>query len=225
MPWAGTATYSCNVGFRLGGFCLFCFFRLRCISALLLLPGACLGSISFLLGKRCPGWLMGLWFWEWGWSFQLLQSRVSLFARVWLQQKRPCGEWLGWQGDGSPAFRVSADRERIGQDSSYEQEGKVQFVIDAVYAMGHALHNMHKNLCPGKVGLCPKMDPVDGVELLKYIRNVNFSGLSVRGAVGRNGPLGLGVSVCPPLWVTQQHPQFIHVTIWHPPHCKCWRQR
>ncbi|KFQ89759.1 Metabotropic glutamate receptor 4, partial [Phoenicopterus ruber ruber] len=71
-----------------------------------------------------------------------------------------------------------ADRERIGQDSSYEQEGKVQFVIDAVYAMGHALHNMHKNLCPGKVGLCPRMDPVDGVELLKYIRNVNFSGIA-----------------------------------------------
>lgn len=79
-------------------------------------------------------------------------------------------------------FCVSADRERIGQDSSYEQEGKVQFVIDAVYAMGHALHNMHKNLCPGKVGLCPRMDPVDGVELLKYIRNVNFSGLGLWGA-------------------------------------------
>uniref|UniRef100_A0A8C8SFE8 Glutamate metabotropic receptor 4 n=1 Tax=Pelusios castaneus TaxID=367368 RepID=A0A8C8SFE8_9SAUR len=75
--------------------------------------------------------------------------------------------------------RVSVkDRERIGQDSSYEQEGKVQFVIDAVYAMGHALHNMHKSLCPGKVGLCPKMDPVDGVELLKYIRSVNFSGIA-----------------------------------------------
>uniref|UniRef100_A0A8D0G593 Glutamate metabotropic receptor 4 n=1 Tax=Sphenodon punctatus TaxID=8508 RepID=A0A8D0G593_SPHPU len=74
--------------------------------------------------------------------------------------------------------RVSVkDRERIGQDSSYEQEGKVQFVIDAVYAMGHALHNMHKNLCPGKVGLCSRMDPVDGVELLKYIRSVNFSGI------------------------------------------------
>lgn len=89
-----------------------------------------------------------------------------------------------WRGGGSPALGVFADRERIGQDSSYEQEGKVQFVIDAVYAMGHALHNMHKNLCPGKVGLCPRMDPVDGVELLKYIRNVNFSGLSVPRAGG-----------------------------------------
>uniref|UniRef100_A0A8C9FGT0 G-protein coupled receptors family 3 profile domain-containing protein n=1 Tax=Pavo cristatus TaxID=9049 RepID=A0A8C9FGT0_PAVCR len=76
------------------------------------------------------------------------------------------------------SIKKCTNRERIGQDSSYEQEGKVQFVIDAVYAMGHALHNMHKNLCPGKVGLCPRMDPVDGVELLKYIRNVNFSGIA-----------------------------------------------
>uniref|UniRef100_A0A8B9EQ79 Glutamate metabotropic receptor 4 n=1 Tax=Anser cygnoides TaxID=8845 RepID=A0A8B9EQ79_ANSCY len=76
------------------------------------------------------------------------------------------------------SIKKCTNRERIGQDSSYEQEGKVQFVIDAVYAMGHALHNMHKNLCPGKVGLCPRMDPVDGVELLKYIRSVNFSGIA-----------------------------------------------
>ncbi|XP_036104391.1 metabotropic glutamate receptor 4 isoform X2 [Molossus molossus] len=70
------------------------------------------------------------------------------------------------------------DRERIGQDSAYEQEGKVQFVIDAVYAMGHALHAMHRDLCPGRVGLCPRMDPVDGSQLLKYIRSVNFSGIA-----------------------------------------------
>lgn len=69
------------------------------------------------------------------------------------------------------------DHERIGKDSSYEQEGKVQFVIDAVYAMAHALHNMHKDLCPGKVGLCSRMETINGTLLLKYIRNVNFSGL------------------------------------------------
>lgn len=70
----------------------------------------------------------------------------------------------------------------------------MQFVIDAVYAMGHALHAMHRDLCPGRVGLCPRMDPVDGVQLLKYIRSVNFSGVYVGhvppchpGAFGQKG--------------------------------------
>lgn len=70
------------------------------------------------------------------------------------------------------------DQERIGKDSNYEQEGKVQFVIDAVYAMAHALHNMHQELCPGKVGLCAKMDPINGSHLLKHIRRLNFAGQS-----------------------------------------------
>ncbi|XP_054902304.1 metabotropic glutamate receptor 4-like isoform X1 [Poeciliopsis prolifica] len=75
-------------------------------------------------------------------------------------------------------IKKCTNHERIGKDSSYEQEGKVQFVIDAVYAMAHALHNMHKDLCPGNVGLCPKMDTINGTLLLKYIRNVNFTGIA-----------------------------------------------
>uniref|UniRef100_UPI0037E7FFF3 metabotropic glutamate receptor 4-like n=1 Tax=Semicossyphus pulcher TaxID=241346 RepID=UPI0037E7FFF3 len=75
-------------------------------------------------------------------------------------------------------IKKCTNHERIGKDSSYEQEGKVQFVIDAVYAMAHALHNMHKDLCPGKVGLCAKMDTINGTLLLKYIRNVNFTGIA-----------------------------------------------
>ncbi|XP_076863277.1 glutamate receptor, metabotropic 6b [Brachyhypopomus gauderio] len=66
--------------------------------------------------------------------------------------------------------------ERISKDSPYEQEGKVQFVIDAVYAMAHALHHMHIDLCPGATGICHRMDPLDGSLLLKYIRAVNFNG-------------------------------------------------
>ncbi|XP_039863634.1 metabotropic glutamate receptor 4-like isoform X1 [Simochromis diagramma] len=75
-------------------------------------------------------------------------------------------------------IKKCTNHERIGKDSSYEQEGKVQFVIDAVYAMAHALHNMHKDLCPGKVGLCSKMDTINGTLLLKYIRSVNFTGIA-----------------------------------------------
>uniref|UniRef100_A0A8C4H667 G-protein coupled receptors family 3 profile domain-containing protein n=1 Tax=Dicentrarchus labrax TaxID=13489 RepID=A0A8C4H667_DICLA len=75
-------------------------------------------------------------------------------------------------------IKKCTNHERIGKDSSYEQEGKVQFVIDAVYATAHALHNMHKDLCPGKVGLCSKMETINGTLLLKYIRNVNFTGIA-----------------------------------------------
>lgn len=80
-------------------------------------------------------------------------------------------------------IKKCTNHERIGKDSSYEQEGKVQFVIDAVYSMAHALHNMHKDLCPGKVGLCPKMETINGTLLLKYIRNVNFTGIAGTPAV------------------------------------------
>lgn len=66
--------------------------------------------------------------------------------------------------------------ERISRDSPYEQEGKVQFVIDAVYAMAYALHSMHIDLCQGSLGVCDKMDPMDGRLLLQYIRRVNFNG-------------------------------------------------
>ncbi|XP_029470625.1 metabotropic glutamate receptor 6-like [Rhinatrema bivittatum] len=72
--------------------------------------------------------------------------------------------------------RKCTGEEQIGKDSAYEQEGKVQFVIDAVYAMAHALHNMHNDLCSGASGLCDEMDPMSGRLLLQYIHAVNFNG-------------------------------------------------
>ncbi|KAM9751875.1 metabotropic glutamate receptor 7 isoform 2-T2 [Menidia menidia] len=72
--------------------------------------------------------------------------------------------------------RKCTGQERIGIDSKYEQEGKVQFVIDAVYAMAHALHNMHRDLCPDHPSVCPQMEVTDGKALLRYIRNTSFNG-------------------------------------------------
>uniref|UniRef100_A0A674HRQ7 G-protein coupled receptors family 3 profile domain-containing protein n=1 Tax=Taeniopygia guttata TaxID=59729 RepID=A0A674HRQ7_TAEGU len=79
-------------------------------------------------------------------------------------------------GLGCP-FGISnpAGRERIGRDSPYEQEGKVQFVIDAVLAMAHGLHSLLGEACPGG-GLCAHMDPPDGRRLLTHIRRVAFNG-------------------------------------------------
>lgn len=76
-----------------------------------------------------------------------------------------------------PHFRlVPAGLEKVGRDSAYEQEGKVQFVMDAVYAMAHALDRLHRQLCGGYAGVCPRMANVDGRELLAHVRAVNFNG-------------------------------------------------
>ncbi|XP_006874530.1 PREDICTED: metabotropic glutamate receptor 6 [Chrysochloris asiatica] len=95
------------------------------------------------------------------------------FAEFW-EENFNCKLTSSGQSDDST--RKCTGEERIGQDSTYEQEGKVQFVIDAVYAIAHALHSMHQALCPGHTGLCPAMEPTDGRTLLQYIRAVRFNG-------------------------------------------------
>ncbi|XP_071522528.1 uncharacterized protein [Panulirus ornatus] len=57
-------------------------------------------------------------------------------------------------------------------------EAQLQFVSDAVMAFGYAFRDMHRDLCGGQSGLCPKMTPIDGEQLLSYLRKVNFTGLS-----------------------------------------------
>ncbi|XP_074644178.1 metabotropic glutamate receptor 3-like isoform X2 [Tubulanus polymorphus] len=57
----------------------------------------------------------------------------------------------------------------------YQPESKAQFIYDAVYVFAYALHNMHRDLCPGEYKLCERMQPIDGTELFtKYILNSTF---------------------------------------------------
>ncbi|XP_056595830.1 glutamate receptor, metabotropic 8b isoform X2 [Triplophysa dalaica] len=95
------------------------------------------------------------------------------FAEFW-EENFVCKLGMHGKRPGSP--KKCTGLEKVGRDSSYEQEGKVQFVMDAVYAMAHALHRMHRDLCSGFPGLCPRMSNIDGKELLGYIRNVSFNG-------------------------------------------------
>nr|XP_020455151.1 metabotropic glutamate receptor 8 isoform X1 [Monopterus albus]XP_020455152.1 metabotropic glutamate receptor 8 isoform X1 [Monopterus albus]XP_020455153.1 metabotropic glutamate receptor 8 isoform X1 [Monopterus albus] len=96
------------------------------------------------------------------------------FAEFW-EENFNCK--LGMHGKRPGSLKKCTGLEKVGRDSSYEQEGKVQFVMDAVYAMAHALHRMHRELCYGYPGLCPRMaNNIDGKELLSHIRAVNFNG-------------------------------------------------
>ncbi|XP_063708761.1 metabotropic glutamate receptor 2 [Culicoides brevitarsis] len=57
-------------------------------------------------------------------------------------------------------------------------EAQLQFVSDAVMAFAYALKDMHQELCGGKPGLCDAMKPTKGSDLLKFLRKVQFEGLT-----------------------------------------------
>ncbi|XP_002665785.3 metabotropic glutamate receptor 1 isoform X1 [Danio rerio] len=61
---------------------------------------------------------------------------------------------------------------------NYVQDSKMGFVINAIYAMAHGLHDMHREMCPEHSGLCEAMDPIDGSKLLDYLLKTSFSGVS-----------------------------------------------
>ncbi|KAM4650917.1 metabotropic glutamate receptor 2 isoform 2-T2 [Discoglossus pictus] len=61
------------------------------------------------------------------------------------------------------------------REVKFEQESKIMFVVNAVYAMAHALHNMNQALCPNTSQLCPAMNPMNGRRFYRdYILNVKF---------------------------------------------------
>ncbi|XP_032588820.1 metabotropic glutamate receptor isoform X2 [Drosophila mojavensis] len=98
---------------------------------------------------------------------------------------------------------VCDDSFRLSDKVGYEQESKTQFVVDAVYAFAHALHNLHNDLCTQSdqnVGpqhhqhsesvwyrrpadrqsqACPNMASYDGKDFYNnYLLNVSFVDLA-----------------------------------------------
>ena len=70
------------------------------------------------------------------------------------------------------------ERYRQRSVKTYQQEGLVPFVVDAVYAMAHALEDLRKHKCPRRRhGMCAHFLPISGEELLASIRNVSFEGI------------------------------------------------
>uniref|UniRef100_A0A672L8W1 Metabotropic glutamate receptor 5-like n=1 Tax=Sinocyclocheilus grahami TaxID=75366 RepID=A0A672L8W1_SINGR len=72
--------------------------------------------------------------------------------------------------------RTCGKRDSLRQQ--YAQDTKMGFVINAIYSMAYGLHNMQKALCPGMVGLCDAMRPIDGSKLLEFLVKTNFTGVS-----------------------------------------------
>ncbi|XP_078518360.1 metabotropic glutamate receptor 2 [Lissotriton helveticus] len=76
-------------------------------------------------------------------------------------------------------FHCSLQNQECGMNSlkavKFEQESKIMFVVNAVYAMANALHNMHQALCPNSTRLCDAMKPVNGKKFYKeFMLNVKF---------------------------------------------------
>ena len=66
---------------------------------------------------------------------------------------------------------------RLTSETGYEQESKVQFVVDAVYAFALALHNLQRDVCTKTSGLCAAMANYDRALFYRnYLLNVSFTG-------------------------------------------------
>nr|XP_005280474.1 metabotropic glutamate receptor 1 isoform X1 [Chrysemys picta bellii] len=82
---------------------------------------------------------------------------------------------------GHPLENPNFQKNCTGNESleeNYVQDSKMGFVINAIYAMAHGLQNMHHSLCPGHVGLCDAMTPIDGSKLLEFLIKSSFIGIS-----------------------------------------------
>ncbi|XP_023289799.1 metabotropic glutamate receptor [Orussus abietinus] len=73
------------------------------------------------------------------------------------------------------SLAVCSNKLRLVAEKGYEQESKVQFVVDAVYAFALALHKLRKDLCGKREGLCSAMINYDrGAFYRNYLLNVSF---------------------------------------------------
>ena len=106
-----------------------------------------------------------------------------------------------WESIFSCSFNASPNSNGYCNESiqslsnnNYQQNSKVPFVLDAVYAFAHAIHNMLDNVC-GNFSVCDTVRVerhgrfiINGKMLLQYLHNVSFDGFSTnRIDFDRNG--------------------------------------
>ncbi|XP_064175716.1 metabotropic glutamate receptor 3-like [Anguilla rostrata] len=109
-----------------------------------------------------------------------LRNRRNPWFRDFWEQKFQCSLAPGGDGARDRERERERDREPCGadlaiDDSNFEPESKIMFVVNAVYAMAHALHEMQRTLCANTTRLCDAMKSLDGRKLYRdYLLNLNF---------------------------------------------------
>lgn len=97
-------------------------------------------------------------------------SSQALMGNTKVRPKRSSTRYLvnlaeegnGWQKANNVKQRCSPNLQ-ISESNGYRQEQKVQFVVDAVYAMAHALHRAWFNLCDAETAVvCEALKELNG---------------------------------------------------------------
>ncbi|XP_035276047.1 metabotropic glutamate receptor 1b isoform X2 [Anguilla anguilla] len=142
-------------------------------------------------------------------------TRNPWFAEFW-QHRFQCR--LPGHPQENTNFRknCSGDLGYENLEENYVQDSKMGFVINAIYAMAHGLHDMHRELCPGHEGLCDAMDPVDGRKLLEFLLKTSFAGVSGEEVwFDENGDTPGRYDIMNLQYVENDQYDYINVGFWH----------
>ncbi|KAM4553302.1 metabotropic glutamate receptor 3 [Fundulus diaphanus] len=108
-------------------------------------------------------------------SLDPVKNHRNPWFRDFWEQRFQCS--LGAGGLGLAGTPLPPCDKNLSIDKRYfEPESKIMFVVNAVYAMARALHNMQRSLCLNTTKLCDSMKALDGRRLYRdYILNVSFT--------------------------------------------------
>ncbi|KAL4233562.1 Metabotropic glutamate receptor 1 [Mactra antiquata] len=99
-------------------------------------------------------------------------SRNPWFLEFWQWKFKCFLPWLSADDQDTTQPKSCTGKESI---TDVVQDAKLGFVIKAIYALAHALHNMHRKLCGEHSGVCDNMSKLDGALFLDFLLNVSFS--------------------------------------------------
>ncbi|XP_023827425.2 metabotropic glutamate receptor 3-like [Salvelinus sp. IW2-2015] len=120
-------------------------------------------------------------------SLDPINNHRNPWYREFWEQKFQCSLGGGGGGVGAGAGGVGSggtvslslppcEKGVLVDDSNFEPESKIMFVVNAVYAVAHALDKMQRTLCSNTTKLCDSMKALDGRKLYRdYLLNISFT--------------------------------------------------